>query len=65
MDEGSYWQEKLMARDPVCDMDVDESNAAGKMQYKGDTYYFCSKDCEERFRQDPEQYVSRSEHSQT
>ncbi len=54
-----------MVRDHVCDMDVDEATAAARSEYAGDTYYFCSKDCKERFDADPERYVSRSEHSQT
>lgn len=52
-------------RDPVCDMEVRESEAAGTSQFKGDTYYFCSESCKERFDQDPDRYVSRSQSSQT
>ncbi len=29
-----------MAKDPVCDMDVDEKEAAGTSEYRGTTYYF-------------------------
>lgn len=46
-------------------MDVDEKNAAARSQYRGETFYFCSEDCKQRFDADPERYVSRSEHSQT
>ena len=44
-------------RDPVCNMEVDERNAAGQSQYLGETYYFCSEDCKEKFDRNPEQYV--------
>lgn len=54
-----------MTRDHVCDMDVDEATAAAKTEYAGDTYYFCSQGCKEKFEADPENYVSRSEASQT
>jgi YHS domain-containing protein len=54
-----------MRRDPVCDMEVDERSAAATSEYAGDTYYFCSPDCKQRFDRDPEQYVSRTERSQT
>lgn len=54
-----------MPRDPVCDMEVDKSDAAATTDYKGDTYYFCAKTCKERFDRDPERYVSRSESSQS
>jgi YHS domain-containing protein len=46
-------------------MEVDESSAAATADYKGDRYCFCSEDCKHRFVADPEQYVSRSESSQT
>lgn len=54
-----------MARDPVCDMEVDERDAAASSYYEGDRYYFCSEDCKQRFDADPERYVSRRESSQT
>jgi Cu+-exporting ATPase len=44
-------------RDPVCNMQVDEKNAAGRSEYLGQTYYFCSENCKERFDQNPQQYV--------
>lgn len=28
--------------DPVCGMTVDPATAAGKFDYEGQTYYFCS-----------------------
>ncbi|HEX5412668.1 MAG TPA: heavy metal translocating P-type ATPase [Terriglobia bacterium] len=44
-------------KDPVCDMDVEPSTAAGSYEYKGTTYYFCCEACVERFRQSPEDYI--------
>lgn len=46
-----------MAKDPVCNMDVDEKNAADTSIYKGKTYYFCAKGCKEKFDKDPEKFV--------
>ena len=43
--------------DPVCGMTVDPSKAAGRTEYKGNTYYFCSTGCLEKFRSDPERYL--------
>lgn len=54
-----------MPRDHVCDMEVDESSAAGRVEYKGETFYFCSTDCKKKFAADPEKYVSLSDTSQT
>ena len=44
-------------RDPVCGMEVDEKNAAGRSQHQGQTYYFCSEDCKEKFDQNPQQFA--------
>src|SRR5687767_14459659 len=49
-----------MHRDPVCGMTVEPVRAAGKHEHRGTTYYFCSKSCLERFRKDPEHYLSAS-----
>ena len=49
-----------MARDPVCGMDVNESQAAGKSDYKGKTFYFCSPSCKQKFDQNPEQYSQKA-----
>jgi Cu+-exporting ATPase len=42
--------------DPVCGMIVKEENAEGSFEYKGKTYYFCSANCLEEFKKDPEKY---------
>jgi len=47
-----------MAKDPVCGMDVDPQSAAGKSEYKGQAYYFCSLGCKASFDKDPEKYLS-------
>ncbi len=44
--------------DPVCGMMVDPLSAAGKFDHAGTTYYFCNPRCEERFRGDPDGYLS-------
>ena len=44
-------------------MDVDERGAAATANYAGDTYYFCSTECKDKFEADPEKYVSRQESS--
>ena len=48
-----------MAIDPVCKMDVDESNPpGGKTEYEGRTYYFCAPGCKRVFEKEPEKYLS-------
>jgi len=48
------------ARDPVCGMQVDPERAAGSYQHAGQTYYFCSLHCMERFRAEPEKYLAQA-----
>jgi YHS domain-containing protein len=45
-----------MAKDVVCGMEVDEQRAAGKSEYEGRSYYFCSPGCQQRFEADPARY---------
>ena len=47
-----------MVKDPVCGMMVDPLSAAGQYEHAGTTYYFCNPRCEERFRGDPDGYLS-------
>jgi P-type Cu+ transporter len=44
-------------KDPVCGMTVDPIKAAGKSDFDGTTYYFCSKSCKDRFDADPKSYM--------
>lgn len=46
-----------MKIDPVCGMEVDPKSAAATVEYKGQTYYFCSPGCKTAFQKDPEKYV--------
>ena len=47
-----------MATDPVCKMEVEESQAAATSEYKGKGYYFCAVGCKKAFDQNPEKYVT-------
>ena len=49
-----------MAKDPICNMEVDENSAKYKTEYKGKTYYFCAPGCKISFEEDPEKYVNDS-----
>jgi YHS domain-containing protein len=46
----------MKVTDPVCGMQIEDSDAAATAEYQGTTYYFCSVDCKEEFEQDPESY---------
>jgi Cu+-exporting ATPase len=45
-----------MAKDVVCGMEIDEQRAAGKSEYGGHSYYFCSPECQQRFEGEPARY---------
>ena len=46
-----------MTKDPVCEMSVDETKAAGTAVLKGKTYHFCSLGCKATFEKDPAKYT--------
>lgn len=53
--------------DPVCHMDIEITAAAGRSDYDGRTYYFCSMGCKRDFDTDPEGTLAREaahDHSQ-
>lgn len=43
--------------DPVCKMRVNKSEAVATIEHNGQTYYFCSQDCADSFRESPEDYI--------
>ena len=51
-----------MVKDLVCGMDVDPKTAAGKTEYQGQTYYFCSVGCKKAFDKEPQKYVKTQGH---
>jgi YHS domain-containing protein len=44
--------------DPVCGMTVEPATAAAAWEHDGQTYYFCSVGCMERFRKDPAHFLT-------
>ncbi len=46
--------------DPVCGMQIDPESAAGKIDYNGETFYFCSKSCLENFNCEPAKYPKQT-----
>lgn len=50
-----------MVKDPVCGMDIQQTSAAGKSEYQGQTYYFCSASCKKAFDKEPAKYVHTHE----
>ncbi len=46
--------------DPVCGMTVNPVSAAGSFEHHGQTYYFCSSHCLQKFTADPEGHLNRA-----
>jgi P-type Cu+ transporter len=44
-------------KDPVCGMHVDPSKAAAARQHDGQSYFFCSLGCAERFEREPRRFA--------
>jgi YHS domain-containing protein len=53
-------KETAMAKDPVCGMTVDENRAPARSTYQGQTFYFCSQECKDKFDHNPETYADRA-----
>ncbi|MFN2497768.1 MAG: heavy metal translocating P-type ATPase [Pyrinomonadaceae bacterium] len=47
------------AIDPICGMIVSPNTAAGSFEYKGQTYYFCSKHCLTKFQTEPGSFLRK------
>jgi P-type Cu+ transporter len=48
-----------VARDPVCGMTVNPTNAAWHSEYQGTAYYFCSGGCKQKFDNAPARYIGQ------
>jgi Cu2+-exporting ATPase len=46
-------------KDPVCGMELEPETAYSKTEYGGKTFYFCSKQCELKFKGNPAKYASK------
>lgn len=49
----------IKVRDVVCGMLVDLGNDPKKAEYSGETFFFCSNGCRERFLLEPAKYADK------
>jgi Cu+-exporting ATPase len=53
-------------KDPVCNMTTESPEAFISYEHHGETFYFCSEHCLEKFKADPDKYIRpESEHAET
>jgi YHS domain-containing protein len=48
----------MQVTDPVCGMTIESEKAAAREVLQGQTYYFCSNLCQEKFRAAPDRYAN-------
>jgi Cu+-exporting ATPase len=53
-----------MGIDPVCGMEVNPASAAGQSEHEGQTFYFCSPACKQKFDADPKRYLDTVDRAQ-
>lgn len=51
----------MRVTDPVCKMNIEESEAAAKQMHQGATYHFCSTSCRDKFLNNPEAYLGEEQ----
>ena len=51
------------AKDPVCGRELDTALAEARAIHKGQTYYFCSEECKNIFKQNPEECLKSAAQS--
>lgn len=56
LEDGQFKEMALMATDPVCGMAVDRAKAVPG-EWRGQTFFFCSRGCKAEFMVDPETFV--------
>ena len=49
----------MKVTDPVCTMEIEDTDAAATSVHEETTYYFCSVPCKNTFEKDPEQYTGK------
>jgi Cu+-exporting ATPase len=50
-----------MGLDPVCKMEVNPASAEAQSEYEGQTFYFCSEECKQKFDANPQQYLDETD----
>ncbi|MFO0890938.1 MAG: YHS domain-containing protein [Isosphaeraceae bacterium] len=57
VEEAEPYQRDNTVTDPVCGMQINKAWASSRMEYSGETYYFCVEECREKFAGDPQRYA--------
>ena len=50
-----------VVKDPVCGMSIDPTTAKFSAEHAGETHYFCSVKCHDKFKADPAAYLTEAD----
>jgi Cu+-exporting ATPase len=56
----THSQSATVVTDPVCGMTVDPATAKQRLEHAGKSYYFCGASCAQKFKADPEKFLTNS-----
>ena len=59
-DHSAHAESQVIARDPVCGMEVDPAASKHRFDYRGETFHFCSAGCRTKFAADPKTYLDKA-----
>src|SRR5580700_10065396 len=57
---GNVSKAATLVKDPVCGMDVNPATSKHRVDHAGKSYFFCCAGCAEKFRSNPDKYLSPS-----
>jgi YHS domain-containing protein len=57
LEESDHYQRENVVIDPVCGMQINKAWAAARLEYQGETYFFCVDECRAKFAENPQLYV--------
>jgi len=53
-----------MGLDPVCKMEVNPASATAQSEFEGQSFYFCSVACKQKFDASPQRYIDETDRAQ-
>jgi YHS domain-containing protein len=58
LETAEQYQTENTATDPVCGMQVSKTRPGAKLEYAGQTFYFCLDECRAKFAENPDRYTA-------
>jgi YHS domain-containing protein len=58
LEDTEQYQRENTVTDPVCGMKINKAWSAARMEFQGETYFFCVHECRAKFAEDPRRYLN-------